>query len=76
MNARKKPAGNKIHPGEKITGQSQRGNKLARVARGTLLAVGLTAAQLGEETTFFGEKFFHRNLVDRLHSTSLTRYHE
>lgn len=54
----------------------KRRGPLSRMTRSALLAMSFTATQLSAEADFFGEKFFHRNLVDRLHSTSLTRYHE
>ena len=53
----------------------KRKGRLGRVTRGTLLAVGLTAAQLADEAAFFGDKIFRRNLIDRLRPT-ITRYHE
>ena len=56
--------------------KASRRSKLAQMTRGALLAVGLTAAQLSDEADFVGDDVFHRHLVDRLHSTSLTRYHE
>jgi hypothetical protein len=77
MNTHNKNSRTKIRAGEKAVEKPKpRKTKLSRMARGALLAMGLTAAQLGEEADFFGDKVFSRNLVDRLHSTALTRYHE
>jgi hypothetical protein len=76
MKARNGNVGSKAGTAEQPVKKSKRARKLSQMTRGALLAVGLTAAQLTEEAEFFGEKFFHRNLVDRLQATSLTRYHE
>lgn len=59
-------------PGQK----PRRRGKFARLTRGALLAMSLTAAQLDDEADFVGDEVFHRNLVDRLHVATLTRYHD
>lgn len=76
MKARKNNVGSKARAAEPPANKTKRPGKLSRITRGAVLAVSFTAAQLSEKADFFGEKIFHRNLVDRLHSTSLTRYHE
>ncbi|MEO7412536.1 MAG: hypothetical protein ABIZ81_04195 [Opitutaceae bacterium] len=76
MNASGKNAEQKAAQAAQSKKKAPRRSKLSQITRSALLAVGLTAAQLSEEADFFGEKIFHRNLVDRLHSTSLTRYHD
>jgi hypothetical protein len=54
----------------------RRRGQFARLTRSALLAMSLTAAQLDNEADFVGDEVFHRNLVDRLHVGSLTRFHD
>lgn len=76
MNERKRNTSPKVGAGESAAKNAKRPGGMARLTRSAVLAMSLTAGQLSEEADFFGEKFFQRNLVDRLHSTALTRYHE
>ena len=70
-----KRAGKKSQTAVGTPAQPKKKSRLGRATRGTLLAVGLTAAQLGDETALFGDKIFRRNPIDRLRPT-VTRYHE
>jgi hypothetical protein len=54
---------------------SPKAGRTRRAARQALLAVSLTAAQLGMTETALGERMFNRELLDRL-KPPLTRYHE
>ncbi|MEO6567445.1 MAG: hypothetical protein ABIO94_01680 [Opitutaceae bacterium] len=76
MNVRKPKLNSKDRAAEPPAKKAKRRSKLSRLTRGALLAVGLTAAQLSDEADFVGDEVFHRNLVDRLHAASLTRYHD
>ncbi len=76
MNSRKPSIAAKTKSATARAEKPRKRSRLARMTRSALLVVGLGAAQLSAEADFVGEEIFHRNLVDRLHSSSLTRYHD